>query len=294
MARRSSSSYKHVFNNNLVSKSPFKSHIPTPVNRSIPRSVATTALASPKGPRRVSGEKRPRPDSMVQQAEAENAQRVRELGFKRRQSKAFQGLVEKEPVTKSPFRRIVSPYNIPDSAAPIAIDLPVHSKLTDEDTTSMEEDENDSVKEKNDQTFDVFSSAATLKPSLSPSRPVTPTFTLPPASPSSPDKRSPLPSALQGSPARSSLIQRSRLHGPRSRSLSGSPADSASKERRKTVTFDERCDVVEFDRESHEEVFTTDDEDIYGPPEDKQDKVRISHYSSLMTNSFCRTLHMNP
>ena len=87
VARRSSNSFKHVRENHLVTKSPFRTLIPQ-------------ALAVPgPSPRRVSGEKRPRPDSMHAQAEKDKP-----LGFKRRQSKAFQGLLEKEPVTKSPFR----------------------------------------------------------------------------------------------------------------------------------------------------------------------------------------------
>src|SRR5947209_8205306 len=93
VARRSSSSYKHLRSNNLVSKSPFRSQIP-------PSSQSNIALPSPT-PRRVSSEKRPRPESMHEQAENE-----RPLAFKRerRQSKAYQGLLEKEPVTKSPFK----------------------------------------------------------------------------------------------------------------------------------------------------------------------------------------------
>ncbi|KAI0629085.1 hypothetical protein C8Q77DRAFT_1144912 [Trametes polyzona] len=82
LARRSSSSYKHVRENQLVTKSPFRSLLPQP------------------SPRRVSGEKRPRPVSMTDQAENEHP-----LGFKRRQSKGFQGLLQKEPVSKSPFLR---------------------------------------------------------------------------------------------------------------------------------------------------------------------------------------------
>ena len=88
VARRTSNSFKHVRDNNLVTKSPFRTLIP--------QALAATAPS----PRRVSGEKRPRPDSMHALAESD-----RPLGFKRRQSKGFQGLLQKEPVTKSPFRR---------------------------------------------------------------------------------------------------------------------------------------------------------------------------------------------
>ncbi|KAJ6568298.1 hypothetical protein DFH09DRAFT_433162 [Mycena vulgaris] len=141
VARRTSSSFKHVRNNNLVSKSPFKSQIPTAAAPALPRPF-------PSPTRRVSAEKRPRPQSMHDQAEAEND---RPFPFKRehRQSKGFQGLIQMEPVTKSPFR----------------------------------------------------------------------------------------------------------LHGPR---LSG------RRERRKTVTFDERCDVVEFDRDEEDGMASSGDE--YGDP----------------------------
>lgn len=266
VARRSSNSYKHVFNNNLVSKSPFKSQIPTPAGgtRNSPRNIV---VPSPRGARKVSGEKRPRPDSLVQQAEMENIQRVKELGFKRRQSKGFQGLVEKEPVSKSPFRRIVSPDNI----QPISIELPTkhydRNDIKEEDTTdttSVDTTDFDSFTGKND----VFS---TIKPVHSPIRPITPSSqpsqSLPFTPSSSPDKR-PYPSVQQASPTRSSLVQRPRLLGPRSRSFSNSPADTP----RKTVTFNDGVDVVEFDRASHEDrVFETDDEDVYGPPDGQHD-----------------------
>ncbi|KAF7375860.1 PH domain-containing protein [Mycena sanguinolenta] len=170
VARRNSSSFKHVTRNNLVTKSPFKSQIPTaatPTTRQFP------SLPSPA--RRVSGEKRPRPQSIHDQAEAEND---RPFAYKRerRQSKTFQGLLQKEVVTKSPFRQ--QEGYIPHDPPPV---LPV------------------------------------------------------PPTPS----RIPVPSTAGPSPGRSSLVSR-RMHGPR---LSG------RRERRKTVTFDERCDVVEFDRD---------------------------------------------
>lgn len=160
LARRQSSSYNHVRNSHLVSKSPFKSQIPT-------------SVASTPSPRRVSGEKRPRPVSM------QTHENERPLGFKRRQSKAFQGLLEKEPVTKSPFRR--------------------------------------------------------------PSQP-------------SEAKPPPLPST---SPARPALVSK-RLHGPRTVS---NGSTQQRRRRRKTVTWDERCDVVEFDRDEDQlqDDFTVSD-----------------------------------
>jgi hypothetical protein len=207
VARRSSSSYKHVKNNNLVSKSPFKSQIPTPT--STPSRPSSVAFPSP---RRVSGEKRPRPSSIHDQAENEN-DRPFALKRERRQSKTFQGLLQKEPVTKSPFKQHVPSIDGPLPTAPTHIS----SRL-----------------------------------SISSSFPV-PT---PPAH----TNHSPPATAIASSPVRSSLVSR-RMHGPR---LSGG-AGGNRRGRRKTVTFDERCDVVEFDREeTDEELFDNDEFDDNG------------------------------
>lgn len=113
---------------------------------------------------------------MVASAENEHP-----LGFKRRQSKGFQGLLQKEPVTKSPFKKAPGSEAVVDDEGP----PPVPPKLS----------------------------------------------------------RVPAPSA---SPGRSSLVSK-RLHGPRNVS-----SGSLRRQRRKTVTFDERCDVVEFDVEEDE------------------------------------------
>ncbi|KAF7428167.1 Bud site selection protein bud4 [Pleurotus ostreatus] len=218
LPRRTSSSYKHVRSNNLVSKSPFKSQIPTPT----PSRPA--AVPFPASPRRVSGEKRPRPSSMHDDAENEN-ERPFALKRERKQSKTFQGLLQKEPVTRSPFRR----------------------------TPSLEEDP--------------------LPPPPPPPRVLT----------DIPNVRSPDPQveerALPGgvrmlastsaksnaaSPARSSLVSR-RMHGPRVNNPS-------KRERRKTVTFDERCDVLEFDRhEGESDAFESDEEQGFGQLEDNDD-----------------------
>ena len=116
-ARRGSYSFKHVLNHNLVSKSPFKSQIPSPVPKG--KAPATRDSPSINMVRKVSGEKRPRPESFIQQAEAENARTVTEMVAKRRRSRAFQGLVEKEPVTKSPFRQVLRPSAEENKAVPV-------------------------------------------------------------------------------------------------------------------------------------------------------------------------------
>ena len=291
VARRQSSSYKHMFHNNLVSKSPFKSQQVPKVQRSNIPQLPSRLIGSPRGMRKISGEKRPRPESLVQQAEQENQQRTRELGFKRRQSKGFQNLTVKEPVTKSPFKRVVSPPSS-SASAPIQITLPRDLKSIDDDVTSTEDV--DSLSSKGHTHIEYLMPevppAPPPKPSPSLSRSSTPQ---PIGQQHSPLRVSPLPSALQVSPARSSLVSR-RLKGPRSRSLSGSPSDTPTRrERRKTVTFDERCDVVEFDRESHEDVFMdTDDEDVYGHPEPAQEDTSLEVMHSLPYLELCQ-IHSN-
>ncbi|KAF6763079.1 hypothetical protein DFP72DRAFT_1030227 [Ephemerocybe angulata] len=207
--RRTSSSYKHMHSNNLVSKSPFKSQIPTPATPSKSSKPTPIAISFPMSPgRRVSGEKRQRPSSMHELAETDNS-RPLALKRERKQSKAFEVLLEREPVSKSPFRQ---PDNAPDSedlkSASLPIPIPTRRPVS-----------------------------------------LTPELLVPSPAPS-PSRQSP-------SPGRPALVSR-RMHGPR---LSG----SGRRERRKTVTFDERCDVVEFDRDDDSDngVFesTSEEED---------------------------------
>ncbi|KAJ3836793.1 hypothetical protein EV361DRAFT_783772, partial [Lentinula raphanica] len=188
LARRSSSSYKHMRNNNLVSKSPFKSQIPTP---STPCRQPALPVSSPTC--RVSGEKRPRLPSMHDEAETEN-DRLFALKRERKQSKTFQGLIEKEPVTKSPFRQ----------------------------TRAFANSENLSQRK-----------------------------LYPPPVPPPPSR---IPTHSGASPVRPSLVTK-QMHGPR---LSGT-----KRERRKTVTFHENCEVVEFSRDEDEsgKVFESEDDD---------------------------------
>ena len=193
LSRRSSNTFAKLTRSNLVSQSPFLSQpspAPTP---SRPSSTPTrpSSISNAPSPRRVSGEKRPRPDSMHSQGE-----NGRPLGFKRRQSKGFQDLIEKEPVSKSPFRR---PPSADDDPFP------------------------------------------------------------PPPPPPKVLHTSHLPTpSSSASPGRSSLVSK-RLHGPR---LIGH--DVTKRQRRKTVTFDETCDVVTFERDESledEELFS-DDSDV--------------------------------
>ncbi|KAG1891521.1 hypothetical protein F4604DRAFT_1990477 [Suillus subluteus] len=211
VARRSSSSYRHLRNNNLVSKSPFKSSIPTP---SRPSTSAHNNIPLPTPPsRKVSGEKRPRPDSMHDQAENE---RPFTLKRERRQSKVYQGLVEKEPVTKSPFKR---PPGTREETPP----------------------------------------------------PVPPKFIPVPPIPEPSATRSATPPKMI-TPTRPSLVTK-RLHGPRT---ADQPSLERRRQRRKTVTWDERCDVLEFDCEEGENDPFYSDEDDYGTPDpDHPDQAAV-------------------
>ena len=90
-----------------------------------------------------------------------------------------------------------------------------------------------------------------------PDREVTPEPPLPP--PSRIDRQS------TPSPTRPSLVTK-RFHGPR---MVGFNLSATKRARRKTVTFDERCDVVEFDREEHE--LEDEEEEGYHTPRDGED-----------------------
>ena len=86
-----------------------------------------------------------------------------------------------------------------------------------------------------------------------------PTFNIsPPPNPPSDSHvaETPVSPVNNTTPTRSSLVSR-RMHGPRS---SGSPRDGfgSRRSRRKTVHFDEQCDVVEFEPEEEEEEEGTD------------------------------------
>ncbi|KAH9060540.1 hypothetical protein EDB87DRAFT_1615074 [Lactarius vividus] len=206
ISRRSSNTFAKLTRSNLVSQSPFRSQAPSAPAPSRPSSVANVPP-----PRRVSGEKRPRSESMQSHVENE-----RPLGFKRRQSKGFQNLIEKEPVSKSPFRRPTSPDEDPFPPPPPPPKVIHTSHL-------------------------------------------------------------PTPSS-SASPGRSSLVSK-RLHGPR---LIGH--DVPKRQRRKTVTFDETCDVVTFERDDSldSDVFSGDDDD-YGEPEEYGEPAEIVEANDSIT-----------
>ncbi|KAH9973690.1 hypothetical protein BGW80DRAFT_1305837 [Lactifluus volemus] len=192
LSRRTSNTFSKLTRSNLVTQSPFLSQSSPSPSPSRPSSV-TSALS----PRRVSGEKRPRPESMLSHVE-----NVRPLGPKRRQSKGFQDLVEKEPVTNSPFLRPACPTEDPFPPPPLPPKVTHTSHL-------------------------------------------------------------PTPSS-SASPGRSSLVTK-RFHGPREIGR-----DVAKRRRRKTVTFEETCEVVTYERDDslEEALFSDDPDDDHGEPED--------------------------
>jgi len=134
---------------------------------------------------------------MHEQAETEND---RPFAYKRerRQSTGYEGLIVKEPVTRSPFRLTGS-----RSGSGTGIDPP-------------------------------------LPP-------------LPPKDIQIPSTSAKNQRERQGSPSpgRSSLVSK-RLHGPR---LSGGEGGGGRRQRRKTVPFNEQCDVVEFDVEDDDDEY---------------------------------------
>jgi hypothetical protein len=171
----------------------------------------------------------------------EQAENERPFAFKRerRQSKGFQNLIQKEVVSKSPFK--VAPSN--DQDVPPSPPKPVP-------------------------TSPLARGPIPASPTLEPSEPntedVAPTETpeLPPAQPT---------------PTRSSLVSR-RMHGPRS-SASGKEF-GGKRSRRKTVTFDERCDVVEFEPDEDEQSddgFEDGNDEELGSFEDPDDVMNEGH-----------------
>lgn len=94
-------------------------------------------------------------------------------------------------------------------------------------------------------------------------RQLPPTPTTPPRLP----HHAGVPCTANSPSPRSNLVSK-RFHGPRSPAASpSSEPGSTKRQRRKTVTFDERCDVLEFDQDEPSEVLISDEED--GDPNDE-------------------------
>ncbi len=149
--------------------------------------------------------------------------------LRKRESRSFQRLAKREAVSKSPFK---SESNTSQSTS-----VENHASNMDE--------------------VHLYPMRTTEAPPLRPPRAENPR----------PYSNHPQVTSLQAEhrtqlPSRSNLVSR-RMFGPRTSS------GSTKRPRRKTVTFDERCDVVEFDQESYEfddDVFLQSDQDVdYDP-----------------------------
>ena len=260
--RRTSSSFSHVRNNNLVSNSPFKLTSPSTSSSSLTPKVPSripTATRRVSVERRASLERRKKaifPDG--ENTRPDENDRVPVLH--RRQSRGLTTLERAEYVSKSPFRNSVSEPVISSSSEPsLEDDHEIESELKDLD--------------------DVLNT-----PRSSSTHVVDKSI---PFSTPRPDRFSSRSAPSEIAAPRSNLVSK-RLHGPRSTS------GSTRRSRSKTVTFDERCDVVEFDVESfeqEEDVFQSDYEVDYDPngprrlhEEDGYDSNPSDHDDSYMSD----------
>ncbi|EJD41589.1 hypothetical protein AURDEDRAFT_186410 [Auricularia subglabra TFB-10046 SS5] len=253
LGRRQSSSYNHVRNSHLVSNSPFKSDGPSgPIGaryRPSPSYKGLDVLRRPGQPAGATGRK------------ASGSGEQRRVSAERR-AKSYEN--DRPGFPGSSGRRVSKGQQKahPDQQRSVLAERkPVVEPLTPELTDNgADKDDDDNVAMEVD-----------IAPVLDLPRPATPpghaapdslhgknTKSIPSLSPAPevPASRIPVPS---NSPTKSSLVSK-RLLGPRS--ISNSSNESAKRRRRrKTVTFDPRCDVVEF---SADEMSEDDDYDDYG------------------------------
>lgn len=217
--------------------------------------VRNNALVS-NSPFKLRGEVKPSRIPTPSRATTKEDENKPELGFKRRQSRGLQGLFKEQVVTKSPFLGDKRPNTVteaPPPSPPKPSPSPVSSRLE------------------------------TIQP-----RAPTPPMPATPRNPRITDLsgQSPSPSP------RSSLVSPKRLHGPRS--LSASPAsEGARRQRRKTVTWDDRCDVLEFDKDEvpDDAIEIEDDEDDYGLPEPPSPAISASTDGSFASYASDPVLH---
>ncbi|KIJ51349.1 hypothetical protein M422DRAFT_26767 [Sphaerobolus stellatus SS14] len=237
LARRQSSSYNHVKNNALVSNSPFKrlarpSRIPTPTRPPLPTSA---------------------PDEENRKLDTESS--------KRRQSRGLNVLAKEQVVSKSPFLgdQKRSSTQIPNSALP----QPQSQHYDSPRPLSTPEPLPVRPRVRDPSPEPAPAPAAAPKDAPCPSTPLDSVGSPVPVTPRNP-RVVDLAAHTKSPSPKSSLASPKRLRGPRSQET------SPTRQRRKTVTFDERCDVLEFDRdetEMDEEALAIDDDELYGPPE---------------------------
>lgn len=280
LARRSSASFNHVRTSSLVSSSPFKtgedasstqSAAKERPQRDLPASqhVATRSFLR----RSVVSDHKILPQTHLRAKSDENkyAEHIR----KPRESKGFQELSSSEVVTKSPFVEANGPRPPPRHAYTRSEDFSHDFSGTFEAPGMVKSATYPSV------AIDRYDSPRSTPVSSRPSSSTNSPVSLTPSRPLPGTPQRPAMSPAQASP-RSNLVSK-RLIGPRSpedphRSSSDTPI---KRQRRKTVTWDEKCDVVEFDQEEEEQVeFAVDTEDSKGSEEmehEQEQEVEQEH-----------------
>lgn len=224
LSRRQSVSYNHVRASSLVTTSPFKDPNSKPIGakyRPTPAPRPSPQHANPNSPRRSVSRER----KASKTSENKNQDNLK----KPRKGHGLQALGKSEVVTRSPFLDGNRPPKT--TAEPEADDECEALKLS---TKSLQ-----------------------ISTEVDPSpRQLPPTPTTPPrlschsGVPLTPNTPSP----------RSNLVSK-RFHGPRSPVATPERVGSTRRKRRKTVTFDERCDVLEFDQDDPSEELLSDEED---------------------------------
>ncbi|PVF93552.1 hypothetical protein CPB86DRAFT_790005 [Serendipita vermifera] len=289
LVRRSSASFNHVRTNSLVSSSPFKTggdtsstlaarkakaqQSPPPSQHDVARGVI----------RRAPGDDHPVFSQIHSRAKSDE-NTAPDSARRPRQSKGFLTLSKAEPVTKSPFFEAngVSPatraaysrsvdltnYNLDHLAAERIPKSSTYPSVSLDKLSALE--------------------AANTPPLLAPNHSL-PSRTLPgtpqrPARPVSMNVIIPTVASPATPSPRSNLVSR-RLFGPRTpdttpRGLGDSPE---ARQRRKTVTWDETCDVVEFDREDEMSIASVNGTDASRDSEESEQEELASPPQSIQT-----------
>lgn len=224
LPRRQSLSYNHVRTSSLVTTSPFKDPNSKPIGakyRPSPAPRPSPQQANPNSPRRPASRER----KTSKTSENKNQDNLK----KTRKGQGLQALGKSEVVTRSPFldgNRLPKPTAEPDADnAYEPLKLP--------------------------------NKPLQISTEVDPSpRQLPPTPTTPPRL----SGHSEGPWTTNTPSPRSNLVSK-RFHGPRSPVASPTSEPGLTKrQRRKTVTFDERCDVLEFDQDEPSEELLSDED----------------------------------
>jgi hypothetical protein len=222
LPRRQSLSINHVRTSSLVTTSPFKD----PNSKPIGAKYRPTPAPRPS-PQHTNPNSPRRPVSRERKASKTSENKNQDNLKKPRKGQGLQALGKSEVVTRSPFldgNRLPKPTAEPDTCDPLKLPNKPLQISTEVDPSPRQ-----------------LPPTPTTPPRLS--RHSGPPWTTNPPSP------------------RSNLVSK-RFHGPRSPVASPtSEPGSTKRQRRKTVTFDERCDVLEFDQDEPSEELLSDEED---------------------------------